>query len=174
MKKKFIISLLVLLLSVQVLLATPIQPINSSPSLKKVNVYGTSHSPSSPEAGQSVTISCSFSIDYDIIFHEIAVQWRVNGGSFTSETMNENGNTASYNIGSFSGGDFVEYRVLGFGEDDMGLVYFDYDPLSGYYSFTIPPESFVSWSSPAAGATITFPTGKTQFHLLQVLQNQQT
>ncbi|MHA2104987.1 MAG: hypothetical protein ACW981_16280 [Candidatus Hodarchaeales archaeon] len=147
MLKKFIVASLFVLLFVQV---QPIIPVTAA----SINVYGCGHSPGSVEPGDTVTISCSLS-QSGLVEWWITVYWRVNGGVQYNLEMTANGNSYSASIGSFSSGDFVEYRVNAFGHDN-DVVYSDSDPYSGYRSFNVELQSDISWLSPANGATLNF------------------
>jgi hypothetical protein len=147
MQKKILVIPILVLLIVQI---QPILPVTAA----SISLYSCGHSPGTVEPGNTVTISCTLS-QSGLVEWWVTVYWRVNGGAQSNLEMTKSGNSYSASIGSFSSGDFVEYRANAWGHDN-DVLYSDSDPYSGYKSFNVQINYDISWSSPANGATINF------------------
>ncbi|MHA2276615.1 MAG: hypothetical protein ACXAC2_12640, partial [Candidatus Kariarchaeaceae archaeon] len=125
MQKKILVIPILVLLIVQI---QPILPVTAA----SISLYSCGHSPGTVEPGNTVTISCTLS-QSGLVEWWVTVYWRVNGGAQSNLEMTKSGNSYSASIGSFSSGDFVEYRANAWGHDN-DVLYSDADPYSGYKS----------------------------------------
>ncbi|MHA2104986.1 MAG: hypothetical protein ACW981_16275 [Candidatus Hodarchaeales archaeon] len=151
MSKKLIGYISILLVLLPILIFQNVIPVKGA----SISLYSCSHSPGTVEPGNTVTITCTLS-QSGLVEWWVRVYWRVDGGATSNLEMTANGNSYSATIGSFSSGDFVEYRANAFGHDN-DVVYSDSDPYSGYKSFNVQINYEISWSSPSNGATIAIP-----------------